>query len=190
MVKLLNTINIIDIESTCWKGKTPENQDSDIIEIGLCEFDVATLKPRKKHSIIIKPARSRVSKFCTELTTLTQDDVDKGVSFKEACEILKDKFFSTRRLWGSYGDYDKKMFERQCRDLRVSYPLGFTHVNIKTLLAITMGLEREIGMGVAMKMLDLPIEGTHHRGIDDAWNIGTILANILKGGRDNLLLDS
>lgn len=186
LVELLDTINIIDVESTCWQGKIPEGQASDIIEIGLCEFDVTTLESREKHSIIIKPSRSTVSKFCTELTTLTQEDVDNGVSFEEACEILNDKFLSKRRLWGSYGDYDKKMFKRQCRDLRVAYPLGFTHINIKTLLAITKGLDREIGMGSALKMLDIPLEGTHHRGIDDAWNIGTILSQILRGGRKSL----
>ena len=122
MVRLLDTINVIDVESTCWEGKPPTGQVSEIIEIGICTFDVKSLEPRDKQAILVKPTRSTVSRFCTELTTLTQEEVDKGVSFSEACDILREEFQSHRRLWGSYGDYDRKMFERQCREMRVSYP--------------------------------------------------------------------
>jgi inhibitor of KinA sporulation pathway (predicted exonuclease) len=34
-------------------------------------------------------------------------------------------------------------------------------------------------MAQALEMLGLPLEGTHHRGDDDAWNIAGILANLL-----------
>ena len=33
--------------------------------------------------------------------------------------------------------------------------------------------EKEVGM--ALDKLGLPLEGTHHRGVDDAWNIAKIL---------------
>jgi inhibitor of KinA sporulation pathway (predicted exonuclease) len=65
----------------------------------------------------------------------------------------------------------------------VPYPFGPGHLNVKTLLAITLGLTREVGMDGALARLKLPLEGTHHRASDDAWNIGAILAALLKRAR-------
>lgn len=41
-----------------------------------------------------------------------------------------------------------------------------------------IGIEKGIGMERALKMLDLPLDGTHHRGIDDAKNIAKIFVRI------------
>jgi inhibitor of KinA sporulation pathway (predicted exonuclease) len=35
-------------------------------------------------------------------------------------------------------------------------------------------------MAGALERLGLPLEGTHHRAVDDAWNIAAILSAILK----------
>jgi len=37
-------------------------------------------------------------------------------------------------------------------------------------------------MAQALEMLGLPLEGTHHRGGDDAWNIARLLAELLRRG--------
>src|SRR5689334_6339207 len=75
MAKLFDQVLVIDIESTCWQGPPPRGQLSEIIEIGLCAVDLRTLERLEKRSIMVKPVRSRVSEFCTSLTTLTNDDV-------------------------------------------------------------------------------------------------------------------
>jgi inhibitor of KinA sporulation pathway (predicted exonuclease) len=36
-------------------------------------------------------------------------------------------------------------------------------------------------MAGALELLDIPLEGTHHRGVDDAKNIAKILSWILNG---------
>ena len=46
-------------------------------------------------------------------------------------------------------------------------------------IAISRGLPSEIGMSEAVSMLGAPLEGTHHRGDDDAWNIAGILSRLL-----------
>lgn len=51
----------------------------------------------------------------------------------------------------------------------------YRHINIKSLLAIIYALPDEIGMAQALDLLELPLEGIHHRGGDDAWNIARIL---------------
>lgn len=34
-------------------------------------------------------------------------------------------------------------------------------------------------MAQALELLNIPLEGTHHRGGDDAWNIAGILAKLI-----------
>jgi inhibitor of KinA sporulation pathway (predicted exonuclease) len=181
MAKRLDHVLVIDIESTCWDGgMPPKGEANDIIEIGLVPLEVGTGKRLEKRSILVKPERSKVSPFCTQLTTLTQDQVNTGIRFKDACKLLEDEYHSSERLWASYGDYDRRQFEKQCRDEGVRYPFGPSHLNVKSLFAIGRALPAEIGLPQAMALLGLKLEGTHHRGHDDAWNIAAILAEMLK----------
>lgn len=181
MAKRLDHIIVIDIESTCWDGGfPPKGQLNDIIEIGLCPLEVPTGRRLEKRSILVRPERSKVSEFCTTLTTLTQEQVDTGVPLKTACKILEDEYLSQERLWASFGDYDRKQFDRQCRDEGIRYPFGPSHLNAKTLFAVSRGLPSEVGLPQAMALLGLKLEGTHHRGHDDAWNIAAVLWETLR----------
>jgi len=180
MARKLDQIIVIDVESTCWEGKPPTGEESDIIEIGLCIVDLASSERVAKECILVRPERSTVSPFCTQLTTLTQDQVDEGIPFGDACAALRKTYSSKERTWASYGDYDRRQFERQCREWNVSYPFGPTHINVKNLVAIARGLSHEVGMGRALELLDIPLEGTHHRAVDDAWNIAGIFSALLK----------
>jgi inhibitor of KinA sporulation pathway (predicted exonuclease) len=179
MSVLLDRILVIDVEATCWRGHPPLGQEREIIEIGLCPLDVTQRQPLAKESILVKPTRSQVSAFCTELTTLTQNQVDEGISFRQACGYLRGQHQSHRRLWASYGEYDRHKFVKQCKAFNVKYPFSDRHLNVKTLVAMVLGLRHEVGMAKALELLEIPLEGTHHRGDDDALNIAKILARLL-----------
>lgn len=186
MAKQLDLILVVDVEATCWEGTTPPDEENEIIEVGVCALEVATFRRHDRRSILVRPERSRVSPFCTSLTTLTQAQVDTGVTFREACATLRGELKAQDRLWASYGDYDRRMFERQCQARGVPYPFGPGHLNVKTLLAAARALKHEVGMAEALATLGLPLEGTHHRGDDDAWNIAAILAALLRAARQGL----
>ena len=66
MAKQLDKIVVVDVESTCWEGKTPEGQVSEIIEIGICLLDVHTFEISDNRGILIQPQHSEVSDFCLE----------------------------------------------------------------------------------------------------------------------------
>ena len=183
MAKRLDQILVVDVESTCWEGEPPPGQESEIVEIGICPIDVASHSLLEKTSILVRPERSTVSQFCTALTSLTQAQVDSGISFPEACSILRKRCLSRERTWCSYGDYDRLQFERQCRSWNITYPFGPTHLNVKNLFALIHGLPREVGMDKALALSSLALEGTHHRAADDAWNIARILLEIMRGFR-------
>lgn len=181
MARLLDQIIVIDIECTCWQGDPPPDEEGEIIEVGICTLDVASGRRWAKRSVLVRPTQSRVSAFCTQLTTLTQAQVDTGVSFSRVCSLLQDEYRSSERVWASYGEYDRGQFVRQCYAAGIVYPFGASHLNIKTLFALKHKLSREVGMVQALEMLKLPLEGTHHRGGDDAWNAAAILGRVLHG---------
>lgn len=173
----LDKIIVIDVESTCWE-EVPPDQKSEIIEIGICVLDTKTLTLEDSESMLVRPANSTVSDFCTELTTLTQEMVDGGVQFANACAALESKYKTRFRAWASWGDYDRRQFKRQCEATNTTYPFGLTHINVKNLFAVLMGLPKEVGMAKALEMLDMPLVGIHHRGVDDARNIANIMSHI------------
>ena len=175
-MKTTDKIIIIDLEATCWQGPVPQGQENEIIEIGLAVLDVTTGVISKNKGILIQPQRSKVSPFCTELTTITQELLDsKGVSFEEAIDQLVDEYKPDLYTWASYGQYDLNMLKKQCKSFGVSYPMGDEHINVKVLIADVYGLQKPTGMNGALHMLNIPLEGTHHRGVDDAKNIAKIL---------------
>lgn len=183
MAKLLDQIIVVDIECTCWQNNPPPGEESEIIEVGICTLDVASGERRQKRSVLVRPTRSTVSAFCTRLTTLTQAQVETGVSFSRVCSLLQDEYRSSERVWASYGDYDRNQFQRQCYESGIVYPFGASHVNIKTLFALANKLRQEVGLPQALDLLKLPLEGTHHRGGDDAWNAAAVLASVLNAAR-------
>src|SRR3954467_4055740 len=95
MAKRLDHVLVIDIEATCWDGGfPPKGETNDIIEIGLTPLELSTGRRLEKRSILVRPERSKVSPFCTSLTTLTQAQVDTGIRFKDACKLLEDEYLS------------------------------------------------------------------------------------------------
>lgn len=183
MTRRLDEIVVIDVESTCWPGEPPPGQESEIIEIGVCLLNVQTLTREQKRSVLVRPSRSTISHYCTQLTTLTAEDVASGVPFARACAILQQEYDTHSRIWASYGNYDRRQFRRQCQAGNIPYPFGPTHVNVKNLIALALGREREPSLDEAFFFLGWSMEGTYHRGDDDAWNIAHLLGELLRRGR-------
>ncbi|MFE5797250.1 exonuclease domain-containing protein [Streptomyces sp. NPDC056503] len=175
-------VNVVDVEATCWEGAVPVGAVSEIIEIGLTVVDLAAGERVGRHRILVRPARSRVSAFCTELTGLTQAEVDSGVDFATACRLLGRDHAAGTRPWASWGDYDRKQFVRQCETTRTPYPFGRHHTNAKAVFTEAHALRRRPGMAQALAHAGLPLEGRHHRGEDDAWNIAALVLDL--AGRD------
>jgi inhibitor of KinA sporulation pathway (predicted exonuclease) len=181
MTRVLDKILVIDVEATCWETDPPVGQTSEIIEIGLCVLEVASGERSTPRAIMVKPERSTLSAYCTELTTITPEMLADGLSFAEACTLLREEYRSYQRTWASYGDYDRVQFCKQCEHWGIPYPFGRSHINVKNLLALQLGLKKEVDLQKAASLLGLPFEGTIHRGVDDAWNIAAVLERVLLG---------
>lgn len=179
---LLDQINVIDLEATCWDGEVsvrPSGAEGEIIEIGLSELDPRTGHITQADLWMICPTQTTVSEFCTQLTTWTQEDVDKGVDLSTACTRLRREFSSQRRIFASWGNYDRRQFERECNRKDIPNPFGPSHLNVKDLFALKMGLTQHVNTMQAMEMIDMEPTGTWHVGRDDAYNIARVLAWLL-----------
>lgn len=84
-MKTTNQILIVDLEATCWENdRIPTGQKVDIIEIGICELNITTQAISKKQGIYVIPERSKISKFCTDLTGITP-------------QLIKEKEFISKK---------------------------------------------------------------------------------------------
>lgn len=185
MARLLDRLIVVDLEATCWRDKTPpEGEVSDIIEIGVAVLDMKSLERVDKRAYLVRPERSSVSSFCTELTSLKPEDVADAPTLANTCADLAKRYRTRDRVWASWGDYDRKQMDKSCAALGVRYPFSSTHINLKSLYALWGARGREVGMARALEEQGLTLEGTHHRGVDDAWNIAALAAKVFGAARE------
>lgn len=180
MTLIFDQLLVVDLEATCWLGPPPEGQRSEIIEIGVATLDLRTFAPLRRETVIVKPANSEISAFCTELTHITPEMAAEGISFAAACDWLRGEFSAATRLWGSWGSYDLKMMLAQCAADDVVYPFGAQHANIKRIYGKLTRQRQGMGLRAALEQLGLGFEGTQHRGVDDAYNTARIVQAMLQ----------
>jgi inhibitor of KinA sporulation pathway (predicted exonuclease) len=172
-------ILVVDVESTCWN--TPREQGeqvSEIIEVGVAVYHTDSKTVSDKASYFVRPEVSTVGEFCSGLTGITMEMVANARTMAEVCAALRQEFGSHKVAWASYGNYDRKKFEEDCRLKRVDYPFTAQHLNVKALVLAKFG--QSMGMDKALARLGLPLVGRHHRGDDDAWNIAHILKALVQ----------
>jgi inhibitor of KinA sporulation pathway (predicted exonuclease) len=169
---------VIDFEATCDQDHRISKYEMEIIEIGAVLVDSSTLKPVGEVGTFVRPIRHpKLTAFCTELTTITQGDVDAAPLFPEALAKVKallQEHGAEDALFCSWGDYDRNQLTQDCRLHGVPYPFH-DHLNLKKRFSERQGLPKKLGMAAVLAHVNLKLEGTHHRGIDDARNIARVL---------------
>lgn len=179
MSSSLNKILVIDLEATCDEPR-PAPFDLEIIEIGICVLDTRSLEIVDKESILVNPTTSWVTPFCTQLTGITPESLNDAKSFAKAVKYLQETYGTKNKVWASWGDYDRTMFEAQCKRENVEYPFGVGHINIKTIFSLFGGMPKGIGVKAAVEQLGLTWEGRQHSGLDDSVNTANIFKEIIK----------
>jgi len=171
--------NVVDVEATCWEPRRPDLRN-EIIEVGITMVSTDTGFIDIPVSILVHPETTKISPFCTELTTITQEMIDRdGISFDDMLDKLYYDHDADMLPWASYGEYDKNIFMENCRFQNQTYPFSDVHVNVKKLVEKETG--RRMGMAAACKHFGIKLTGTHHRGGDDSYNIAKILLKVYRG---------
>jgi 3'-5' exoribonuclease 1 len=178
-----NHILVVDLEATCCDLKTIPRHQMETIEIGAVMVVRETLEIVDEFQTFIKPVRHPIlTKFCLELTSITQSQVDTAPDFATVMSTWQtwlSKFDNA--IFGSWGEYDRTQFQQDSKyhQIDLPYPVSSNHINLKEMFSTAQGLNKRYGMAQALDLAKIPLTGTHHRGIDDARNISKLLPYIL-----------
>ncbi len=164
---------IVDLEATCWNPKG--HYQNEIIEIGAVMVDEDQDIISEFEQFVKPKLNPQLSDFCKELTSITQEDVDNAPSLPEAIQRFRTWIGTEEYLLCSWGQYDKAQFRRDCQLHNLGTSWLDYHISLKHQYAELHNLRRGgIGMEKALQREGFFLEGTHHRGIDDARNITKI----------------
>ncbi|KAJ7172693.1 ribonuclease H-like domain-containing protein [Mycena filopes] len=203
---------LLDFEATCRLGGNFD-YPNEIIEFPVClmrwkdrDGDKASrLEIIAEFRSFVKPSwRPNLSDFCTELTGITQDQVDAAPAFPTVLRsvrafLVEHKLIEKngkRRLkfcWCSDGPFDIRDFlVKQCFISQVPIPDWMTGdvLDVRAVVAAhTSGRQRGpyagIGLNIPaqLSVLGLPsFQGRQHSGIDDTRNLGRILKQLAVEG--------
>ena len=161
---------VLDLEATCWRDK--RMTQSEIIEIGaVCVSE--ELDSLGEYCGFVQPMLAPIlSPFCKELTSIRQDQVSSAPLFPESLQLFQDWIasFGEEYYLCSWGYYDKSQFKKDCQLHELPTAWLKNHISIKHQYAKVHNIA-PIGMRTALRREGFRLDGTHHRGIDDARNI-------------------
>lgn len=163
---------VYDLEATCWENM-PIGYVQETIEIGAFRVN-AYGEVRGKFNRFIKPVVHPVlSPFCRQLTSITQEDVNRAKTFPDVIEEFQNwaRIDEEDYLLCSRGSFDKKMFINDCRLHRLDTDWAEQHVNLKEQYRISNRMRHGIGLRKAVEKEGILFTGMHHRGISDAENL-------------------
>lgn len=180
---------VIDLEATCDDGGAVPRHEMEIIEIGAVLVEAAELTVVEEFQSFVTPVRHpQLTTFCTGLTSITQAMLDGAPGFHQAMDALGQFVAGRRARFGSWGAYDRRQLQQDAsfHGVRLPKPLGpsHEHLNIKKAFSEQLGSRKKFGMASALRKVGIPLDGTHHRGLDDARNIAKLLPHAL--GRAHL----
>ncbi|KAM3099230.1 exonuclease domain-containing protein [Phormidesmis sp. 146-35] len=176
---------VLDLEATCCDRESIPREQMETIEIGAVMVERKTLETISssypqgvaEFQTFIRPVtHPGLTEFCTQLTSITQADVDSAPKFEEAMETFEQWLTNyPNYLFCSWGKFDQLQIKKDCRLHEIPYPLGRKHFNLKTRFARSQRLKDRVPMLQALDLIQSPLEGTLHRGIDDARNLVKLL---------------
>lgn len=167
---------VFDLEATCWEKRG--TQPNETIEIGAVKVSDRGEVIGEFEAFVKPLLHPQLSDFCQQLTTIRQEDVDGAAHFPAVIRDFRE-WLGEAYVLCSWGYYDKKQFRADCELSGIDAKWTVPHISIKHQYAAIKQLRRPVGMGRALKMEQLPLTGTHHRGIDDARNIAKIFLKYL-----------
>lgn len=181
MAKKLKNYLLVDIEATCCNKGTILKDEVETIEIGAVMIDGENLYQTSTYCSFIRPVvKTELTDFCKSLTTISQKDVDSARLFPEVfSEFLKWAGDPDSLIFCSWGDFDWKQIGQDCKRHGVDNWLPSEKMNLKTEFSHKLNVSRRYGMAKALVKCGIRLEGTHHRGIDDAKNMSRMMPYIV-----------
>lgn len=169
----------LDFEATCWDN----SKEHEIIEFPSVVIDIKKREIVDRIEQFVKPSKNHIlSDFCKKLTSIKQEEVDGGISLKEALDNhykFVQKYPNSILVTG--GDWDlRTMLPGDCLLNKLVLPNYYKKwINAKVPFKKLYG-EGKWTMDSMLKRLDMKFIGTPHRGIADCSMLALICIRILE----------
>lgn len=170
---------ILDLEATCWQGNTMDRRQ-EIIELAAFRVNGYGEWVDQFQSFVRPVDHPRLSAYCIELTTITQEQVNKAKTFDHVIQRFQDWLENEEgvQLICTWGDKDLDIIREECKrhDHEASFLPAF--INLKGQYARLNRLPKEVGLVKALEYNEIDFEGTPHRAVDDAYNTAKLFLQL------------
>lgn len=170
---------IYDLEATCWRGRPPHGVN-EVIEIGAYKLNEYGEVLDMFNSFIRPTVNPRLSGFCTQLTTITQKDVDRAGVFPKVSEQFQDwiDIYEDYKLC-SWGKFDKQLLKNDCTLHKLEDEWLEHSVDLKNQYHRIRNMNKYTGLKTTLDREGFEFTGVHHRAIADAANLCKIFVKFI-----------
>ncbi|XP_037815973.1 ERI1 exoribonuclease 2-like [Lucilia sericata] len=194
----------LDFEATCWLHQPPaEYRNAEIIEFPAVLLNLETGQIEAEFHQYLKPReKPQLSDYCLELTGITQQTVDNGISLKSCLQLFEEwlsKELRSRQLqlpkeskdnplgncaFVTWSDYDLSVFlELECRRKSIEKPKYLDQwINMQAIFKKKFHRRKSNNFSNALNYVGLKFRGQQHAGIDDARNLAYLTYKMVKKG--------
>lgn len=198
-------IIVLDFESTCWKDKKGLQE---IIEFPCVLLDVGCCKIVSEFQQYVQPQEQPVlSSFCTELTGITQNQVDNGVPLPTCLMLFnqwlkkleQEKDILLLEPNQEYSPYEKESknlcalatwtdwdlqvcLNCECQRKQIKKPTFFNQwIDLRATYK-NFYERKPTGLKGSLEDLGIRFNGREHCGLDDARNTAALCARLVQDG--------
>ncbi|XP_066924240.1 3'-5' exoribonuclease 1-like [Clytia hemisphaerica] len=179
---------VIDFEATCEK-ENPKGYQHEIIEFPAVLVDADTLEVVSEFHSYCRPLTNPIlSKFCRDLTGITQLTVESSSTFETVLnrfdKWLKDQVTPDQKfVIVTDGPWDIDRFlKTQCKMSKMEIPHYFQRwVNVRKHFNNFYKIH-QVNVEQMLQCLGTEFVGRQHSGIDDSRNIARIMIELIKDG--------
>jgi DNA polymerase III epsilon subunit-like protein len=150
----------LDLELECWS--TPSPYEPRILQIGMVEADLASLTITRERCFYVRPPHVEVSPFCTELTGITDADLQRyGRPLEDTVRTILKAWGPRNKITFTWGD-DETAIARELPE----HP--FHCINYGHLFSMTHGIKGGLSLARALDSVQLMFPGREHNALIDA----------------------
>lgn len=174
---------VADLE---WNGaysKKAHGYFNEIIEIGAVKLNAA-MEPVDTFHALIKPVVSRkLTDIVTDLTSITDEELDGGGTFPGAVSRLRKWIGREEAVLLTWSTTDLLVLMENCRYFmgsdRIPFMERYADLQLYCQLRIGAGTAQQMGLSKACELLEISGEGLDsHRALDDSIMAGRVLARV------------
>ncbi|KAM4595766.1 ERI1 exoribonuclease 2 [Fundulus diaphanus] len=203
--QIFSYLIVIDFESTCWREKN--NYGQEIIEFPAVLLNTSSGEVESEFHTYVQPQEHPfLSEFCTELTGITQAQVEAGVPLQiclsrfnrwvQNLQLEKGVMFPNKQqpcpasspskklcTFLTWSDWDLGVcLQYECKRKQLHKPdVLNSWIDLRSTYRLFYGRKPK-GLNGALQDLGIQFSGREHSGLDDARNTARLAARMMRDG--------